>query len=599
MFRLGLAAYLAQFADLSLVREVDSGIIALGVIREVLARAGNAPVVVLLSLELGGSEVAGLNLCRQLRSQLPTLPFVLLSHQLEPAFLATAYQTGATGYCEKRRAVTNLAAAIRQVAAGQTYWAEGMQAIAGAMPPRPTPSSPILANQTTLAVLRRNLRLAGVQQIETAIAQLEAQLRYPQLSLLDELVLTGRRRELLTARWLVNRLFANAAEPAELPLTQASRSSQRSSLNPPVSFPTVAPTIRPIESPRQTIAPLASATIATSVPAVDSVASRSLQAVLMDATSAKLQSSLHNLTETPLEIDILQIDKKRELLYLILRKLEVVLDDLRFSQVAPTQLATRRADILRDLWQQTITDFLGRYSTLPTHEGDVPVVDVLLPEGDRIEADILSKIPLVPELLTHLLYQAPLKVDDATYAPGNVEALTRAEVILQHLTIQIANAVMQPLLNRFGNIESIKQNFFDQRLLSTREVERFRNNLSWKYRVEKYFKEPTAIFESRYNLLVLREAGIAKTSIYAPRNYELEQLAGIPLAVTFALEARDAIAPRLRATISFIGSGVVYILTEVIGRGIGLVGRGVIKGIGNTFQETRFNRINRDNRRWR
>jgi hypothetical protein len=42
----------------------------------------------------------------------------------------------------------------------------------------------------------------------------------------------------------------------------------------------------------------------------------------------------------------------------------------------------------------------------------------------------------------------------------------------------------------------------------------------------------------------------------------------------------------LRSATTFIGSGIVYLLTEIIGRGIGLIGRGVIKGIGNIWQQS-------------
>lgn len=83
--------------------------------------------------------------------------------------------------------------------------------------------------------------------------------------------------------------------------------------------------------------------------------------------------------------------------------------------------------------------------------------------------------------------------------------------------------------------------------------------------------------------------------IYAPRNDELATLSGIPFLVTLVLEARDAIAPRVRAAVSFLGRGVVYVLTEVIGRGIGLVGRGIVKGIGNALQEPKPKR----SERWR
>ena len=62
------------------------------------------------------------------------------------------------------------------------------------------------------------------------------------------------------------------------------------------------------------------------------------------------------------------------------------------------------------------------------------------------------------------------------------------------------------------------------------------------------------------------------------------------MAVTVALEARDAIAPRLRSAVSFVGSGLIYVLTEVIGRGIGLVGRGILKGVGTAWQDGKFSR---------
>jgi hypothetical protein len=96
----------------------------------------------------------------------------------------------------------------------------------------------------------------------------------------------------------------------------------------------------------------------------------------------------------------------------------------------------------------------------------------------------------------------------------------------------------------------------------------------------QWIEEPKAIFESRYPLFVLSDAGIKQTSIYAPRRQELEQLQGIPLAVTLAFETRDAISPRLRSTVAWAGKGVVYVLTQVIGRSIGLVVRGVFKALG-------------------
>lgn len=86
-------------------------------------------------------------------------------------------------------------------------------------------------------------------------------------------------------------------------------------------------------------------------------------------------------------------------------------------------------------------------------------------------------------------------------------------------------------------------------------------------------------------MFILVDRGIAKISIHAPQGQELAQLSGIQLAVTLALETRDAIAPRLKAIATFLGTGIVYILTQVIGRAIGLIGRGILQGIGGSLPD--------------
>jgi hypothetical protein len=303
---------------------------------------------------------------------------------------------------------------------------------------------------------------------------------------------------------------------------------------------------------------------------------------------AKLQSSLSNLTGVVLEIDILQPEKRRDLLFIVLQKFEEILQELRFSQITLEQLPQKRSLILQDLWQVSITDFFGKYYTLPVGNNEFEVVNVLLSDAVVIQDAILNKIPLVVELLCQQLFESPLVIDNVSYPAPTPEAIVRAEILLQNLIIQVANAVIQPLLNEFSDVETIKQSFYDRSLISSREIARFRNNLSWKYRLSKLILEPQAIFESRYDLFVLSDTGIKQTSIYAPRRQELEQLRGIPLVVTLAYETRDAIAPRLRGTIGWVGRGVVYILTQVVGRSIGLVVRGVIQGIGSTLQDTRF-----------
>ena len=50
--------------------------------------------------------------------------------------------------------------------------------------------------------------------------------------------------------------------------------------------------------------------------------------------------------------------------------------------------------------------------------------------------------------------------------------------------------------------------------------------------------------------------------------------------MTLALEVRDALGPQLRSIVKGLGDLVVVLLTQVLGRAIGLVGRGIVQGMG-------------------
>jgi DNA-binding NarL/FixJ family response regulator len=648
-FRLGLRACLAQYPDLELAIEDTDGSqmiqmleSARGFATEVLTAPLDLPnldlpnldlpnldlpnldlpnldlpnietiALVILDINLGRSnptQIQGLALCQRIKGQYPTLPVLLLTSAPNPLQLNAAHQSGANGYCGKGLGYKSLAVITRRVVNGQNYWMPLTNPTIATPPQRiVSPSSRTTAPRFGIwNNFRSQLQQSSIRQIDAVLNDVVDELENGDLSLLDRAIVAGRYRELRAARWLVTQLLtpnqANsqasstesiAREPQPRRIVETPPRVPRpdpvtrnlSSGNPSVNNPSVNnPSINYSSSNLPPVTPPTA--LATQSPSyIEQI--RDLRSLLFDSVATKLQSPLENLTETPLEIDILRDDKKRELFYLILRKIENLLGELTYSQVQAVQLNQKQADILQDLWETIVTEFFGKYYTVPLAGMEVEVVDVLLQDRALIQTAILEKIPGISELLRHLLFQAPLEIDSSLYPAGNPEALLRAEALLENWMIQMANAVMQPLLNRFANVEVIKQAFYDRRLLSIRDIERFRNDLSWRYRLEQFLREPTDIFESKHQILVLSARGIRRTAVYAMRYQELEQLEGIPRAITLVLEARDAIAPRLRSVVSLVGNGVVYVLTEVIGRGIGLVGKGVLKGIGNAWQDTRF-----------
>jgi DNA-binding NarL/FixJ family response regulator len=630
IFRLGLRIACERYADLQVVAEAGTEIEALQLLEaRSTASGGTKPAdLAIFDLETQNGrsspraaltgEMSGLAFCRQLKSLYPSLPLLLLGPPIQE-LLTIAQQGGANGYCPKGRDISLTMEAIRLVASGQTYWPMDLpasseielnagvvrsieQSAAGTEENADFPTVFMAVPQKLLAYFGRS----GLQQIDATLAIVKADLQQSQAtdsedftSILDGIVLNGRRRELLAARWIVGHLLperrnqkSEGRGKKEEGRGEKGKGRRESGLN------------------------SSELVVANSQVLVESSATTNdWQVSLFDSVAAKLQLDLVNSTGLPLEIDILRSTKKLELLSSILRQLKDLLEELRFSQVQPTQLPEKMSAILRDLWEGTIIDFFGKYYTLQTGEiqvsegsktrykqggnpgksadflfygNGVEIVPMLLEDAETVTAEILEKIPMTVDLFAHLLFQVPLIVENISCSAGSQQAMLRAEALLENLAIQVASGVIQPLLNNFAYVEEIKQIFYDGKLISTREIERFRNNLSWKYRWNSYFVEPKAIFESRLWLYVLGENGIKRISIYAPRNLELAQLSGWQLGLTLVLETRDAIAPRVRAVISLLGTGVVYVLTQVIGRGIGLIGRGIIQGIGNSLQDSKF-----------
>ncbi|MHC5610089.1 MAG: DUF3685 domain-containing protein [Nostoc sp.] len=589
IFRLGLRVALEAIPNLEVIAVVETDTVALQILAEIAQQDPNQVNLVVLEFGNGRSATSqqlGLQLCRQLRVLYPNLPILLLSSIQEQGLLLAAKSVGVNGYCPKGTPLSELITAMQEVADGAYYWLQDTEAI---ITPNPSlrdaartagftvslpncsghrsslpfdyaqgiaphsHSTTLTASPLPFSRLRNNLHLSGIANIDATLAAVTAQLQVPGLPVLDRAILAGHRRELLAARWLLNRLLVSSQERQEedIPVADVPLASSLSS---------------PIQQ-RQIVPPLLSP--------------GTLQSDLFSSCVTKLQFTLRNVTDVPLEIDIFREDKKRELLYLILQKLTEQLDELRAAQIEINQLYEVKNTLIYDLWQVAITYFFGKFSRIKLGDQNIEVVNFLLQNTEVVQRDILNKIPLVCELYSYLLFQTELNIDNTSYPVVSVEAKSQALMILENLLIQVANGVVQPLLNSLADVEAIKQNFYGRQLISTREIERFRNDLSWKYRIKNYINEPKAVFESRYELFVIAPRGIANTSVYAPRNQELEKLSNIPLVVTLLLEFSDAIAPRLKSLLAFVGSGIVFILTQIVGRGLGLIGRGILQGIGS------------------
>ncbi|CCH65278.1 Response regulator receiver domain protein (CheY) [Richelia intracellularis HM01] len=551
IFRLGLQTALAEYIQVHIIATVESDTATLQILTELSQT--DPTQVNLVVMELGNgrsrsSQYLGLLLCKQLKAQYPNLPLFLFSAIKDVGWLLAAKKSGVDGYCPKSTPIPDLVIAMGKVIAGDNYWMEEID----------ISEEPEVTNDIKLpliARLKRNLRMSSMSYINFALVGIKEKLQLPGLPILERVILVGRQRELIVAGKLVQFL-----------LTSFQENKQQHISTMDASFSTIGETI-PFRSSQKSL----------SAPAL--LSPKAIQSELFTSVVNKLQFSLQNLTDIPLEIDILRDDKKQELLYLILHRLVDSLDDLRDSSLNIHQLSEVVIDSLMDLWETVTKDFFGKFTKVNRNGRDIEIVDWIMRDRETVQKEIIGKIPLVKDLFVYLIFQEELTVDNSLYPAYSSEAKERGSMLIENLLIQVGNSIIQPVLNRLADVKYIKDKYYDRRLDSTRVMEKFRNELSWKYRVRNYIQEPQEIFESRFQIFVFTHRGIARTSVYAHRNHELSQLTGIPLSFTLVLEFRDAIAPLLQSLVSFLGKGIIFILTKVMGRAIGLIGKGILQAL--------------------
>jgi len=531
LFRLGLRTAIAQYADFEIVGE---GNISNDTLRQLTQ--GLVLNVLVLGMSHGSKtsneEISAWDLTQQLRQLYPQLPLFVLSGNFSTQQLAKLKSWGVQGNCDRSASISNIIAGLQTVAYGNSYWQ--------------TNYSSIPLWQQLLARLSKSGRI----ELEETLEKIESELANPNLSDWERVFLVGRKRELLTARWISRRLVAQ-----EITLRE-----ERAV----------------IESSFTEIVPLA----ATELPPLP-VFADSANKTIFERVVTEIQIGLNNRSKIPLEIDILRPEIQKSLCHLILQRLSKTIAQVPISNTIERDYLT----YLQDLWSWSTNDFFTQYYGQLNLEEEQHLSYLVEQEFAIVKQNIFNYIYGVTELFDYLLGKPGLTIDNIVYQSDDPEAIALIEFLLQNLLINLANGVMQVLLNNFSDLETFKYKLYRTEYRSDRELARFRNQLSWKYRQDTYFTHPQNIFESRHRLFVLNSGVIRTMYVYAPRKTELEQLTGVPWLSTILIEIRDAIAPIVRKFIALAGNTVVFVLTQVIGKGLGLVGQGIIQGIGNSIKD--------------
>jgi hypothetical protein len=409
----------------------------------------------------------------------------------------------------------------------------------------PPPEQPRLS-------LGQSLLVSGLQQIEVARCGCLLLLERNGVHPLARLMLEGRLRELACARRLLLWLWGPVSLAWPTPLPPAA----------------------------------AAGAITTSLTLQQRNAQGVWRTVQQRLTTA-IEASPTNDTGQLLAIEGLHPQRRIDLLIALLHQL----DSLRRQLAAEAGntpggdalalIAGRWPALQRQLRQQALVEMASPYVQLPRNGNLQPVASSLVDASDPEAED--PELPDAQAMLATLVLARPLLVEGRLLPADEPQALLHLERLVANWLLRSAELLAADVLACCGDWPDLRRYLLRPELLSTRNLERLRNQLNAQQRWLSWFQRPVALYESRRELLCLDGERIASVHLLEPRDQELRQLNWLQQLVALALEARDALAPQLRQLIRGAGDLLVVLLTQVVGRAIGLVGRGILQGMGRSL----------------
>ena len=182
-------------------------------------------------------------------------------------------------------------------------------------------------------------------------------------------------------------------------------------------------------------------------------------------------------------------------------------------------------------------------------------------------------------MLAPLLADQPVLVKGQLLPADDPRALLQLETLVSNWLVRTAELIGAELLDACGDWPELRRYLLGERLLATRELDRLRNQLN-----------PAAMGGGLSGRFSCTKAAARCSScagciellqLTEPRDQELNALGWWHDGA--AAGDRDALAPQVQALVRRLGDLAVVLLTQVLGRAIGLVGRGIAQGMGRSL----------------
>ena len=468
-------------------------------------------------------------------------PLLLLLPEGQPHPTATLLQLPVAGLLEAPTPAQLLETIATLLAGGRVV---ALANVPGSQPSEPAASGSVGMQEG----LGQRLLWSGIQQIDAEMAVCLRQLQTSPITLLNQWITEGRLRELQAARHCLALLWG------PIPL----QAGPRSVLARPRA---IAPMGTQLSLPQPT--------------------AEGIWHTLRERLERAIEAGLANECGQLLALEGLNPDRRTDLLQALLAECDRLRQLLAQEQLQGKALQERWNQRQLELRQQALRTTVSSYVQLPRDGELQSVADTLQKACEWVSND--PELPDPQPMLVALVHGQPLLVDGVLAPVDEPRAVLHLERLLSNWLVRTAEAISSDVLACCADWPELRRYLLTDDLLATRNLERLRNQLNAQQRWSNWVERPIALYESRRSLFSLQDGAITASSLTEPRDGELRQLSWSQQLVTLALETRDALAPQVHSLLKGLGDLLVVLLTQVVGRSIGLVGRGIRQGLGRSL----------------
>ena len=395
------------------------------------------------------------------------------------------------------------------------------------------------------------LLTSGLSQINKDLYTIDQIIAKKSINTFYLFILIGRRRELLTAKRLIIWLWGPLEVLIESPIKSNNNKNIINKYNTDIT--------------------------------IKNTSTNELWNVIYKRVKERLQDDLTNSTGELAALYSLNKSKRYNLLKTLLKEFSTIIIKLDSKDSREKGLEEILQSITPELRANTLRNFIDSYDRLKKNGVDVFISDFLVHNADLGILD--DELPSIALIIDPILNNKPILLDGDYLSIEDPRSIIQLETFILNWIFRTAEIVSEEIISSCSEWPELRKYFLNKELVSTRELERKRNHINTNNQLQNLFKKPVRLYESKRLYYTVRNNKIEKIITLEPRDDELKKLDWDQRQIAFIIELRDALAPQVQAIIQYLGDLIVLILTKVVGRSIGLIGRGIAQGMGRNLSK--------------